>query len=190
MTCSPFTAGNWQSASPQPPESRLTAKPALCRWGVVVSVMRRALGANAGAPAAEGGASQGVAAEYQLDLLLGCTPDSIKGEPARQVHAAHPAQGICYWHKRPLRELQLVCHVHPETGHPTVSPACSRPYGPALLPAAWPGWSSRGAYASLCCDRLPQVLAAPCLMARCASACCSSETLCLHKALSACSTQS
>eukprot|EP00891_Asterochloris_glomerata_P002642 jgi/Astpho2/2642/fgenesh1_pm.00049_%23_6_t len=60
-------------------------------WGVVVSVMRRALGANAGAPAAEGGASQGVAAEYQLDLLLGCTPDSIKAQkplPAAKTGAA------------------------------------------------------------------------------------------------------
>ena len=72
----------------------MIAKPYLCRWGVVVSVMRRARGANAGAPAAEGGASQGVAAEYQLDLLLGCTPDSIKGEPTWQVHAPHPAQGV------------------------------------------------------------------------------------------------
>ena len=77
----------------------------------MVSVMRRALGANAGAPAAEGGASQGVAAEYQLDLLLGCTPDSIKGEPAWQVHAAHPAhpaQGIRQMVKKGTDELQHV----------------------------------------------------------------------------------
>ena len=81
VSCIPFTAGNWRPPCSQHEESRMAAKPTVCRWGVVVSVMRRALGANAGAPAAEGAASQGVAAEYQLDLLLGCTPDSIKGEP-------------------------------------------------------------------------------------------------------------
>ena len=49
----------------------------------------------------------------------------------------------------------LFCHVYPETGHPLVSPAITRPHVPALSPSACPAWSSREVFGSLCLRRQP-----------------------------------